>query len=220
MYSDIEKQLRRKLSSMKHRCYAKNLDPSTAKHYRDKGIRVCSEWLNDPNEFVKWSLENGYKVGLTIDRIDPEGNYEPSNCQWITLSENSKKAAEDTRQRRKRKAEADAKLREEMNAYSEILRVVGGHDRYFWLQMYDELTEKDRSDINIAVAVLGMLRVIDKDSSIIEAFTWSKKLMERCREGIGQAKSVDEQLDFIFKLTLELADIIKEQKGEEHAETH
>ena len=55
---------------------------------------MCDEWLgeNGFSSFYKWALDNGYQEGLTIDRIDENGNYEPSNCQWITRSENTIKA--------------------------------------------------------------------------------------------------------------------------------
>ena len=62
--------------------------------YGGKGITICKEWRNFI-AFKKWANENNYKDGLSIDRIDPEGNYEPSNCQWLTVSENSKKAWRD-----------------------------------------------------------------------------------------------------------------------------
>ena len=55
--------------------------------------KVCGEW-KDFSKFLEWSLANGYDDTLTIDRIDPRGDYEPSNCQWITLSENAKRANE------------------------------------------------------------------------------------------------------------------------------
>lgn len=51
---------------------------------------VCEEWLTYEN-FRDWAISNGYDDNLTIDRIDPHGNYEPSNCQWITLEENARK---------------------------------------------------------------------------------------------------------------------------------
>jgi hypothetical protein len=60
------------------------------KWYGGKGVKVCDEW-KDYLKFREWSLEHGYIIGLTIDRIDNSKGYEPSNCQWLTQSENSKK---------------------------------------------------------------------------------------------------------------------------------
>ena len=55
--------------------------------YAERGITVCAEW-QDYDTFARWSLANGYADDLTIDRIDNDGNYEPSNCRWVTLKEN------------------------------------------------------------------------------------------------------------------------------------
>lgn len=76
--------------NMKNRCFGKN--HHHYKYYGAKGIKVCSEWRNNFITFKSWALVNGYQGNLTIDRINPDGNYEPSNCQWLTMSENSKKA--------------------------------------------------------------------------------------------------------------------------------
>lgn len=60
------------------------------KHYGARGIRVCTEWFNDFKTFYDWALSNGYKPGLTIERVNVNGNYEPDNCTWIPRSEQPK----------------------------------------------------------------------------------------------------------------------------------
>lgn len=76
--------------NMKQRCFNPNI--RAYKYYGNKGITVCKEWLNSYQAFKWWAILNGYQENLTIDRIDSGGNYEPSNCQWITISENVKKS--------------------------------------------------------------------------------------------------------------------------------
>ena len=68
--------------SMKQRCYLKT--SKAYKYYGGRGIKVCDEWRNDSSKFFEWALANGYKDGLSIDRVDVNGNYEPSNCRWTT----------------------------------------------------------------------------------------------------------------------------------------
>ncbi len=72
---------------MKDRCYNPNF--KSFANYGGRGITVCDEWANSYRKFHEWSLENGYRDDLTIDRIDVNGNYEPSNCRWLTIKEQS-----------------------------------------------------------------------------------------------------------------------------------
>lgn len=75
---------------MRSRCYS-DKDKDYV-YYGAKGIKICTEWLNNPQKFEEWSLNNGYSDELTIDRIDSNKDYSPENCQWITLEENTRKA--------------------------------------------------------------------------------------------------------------------------------
>lgn len=68
-------------ADMKQRC----LNPNNQRYsrYGERGITVCSEWL-DYIPFKNWALANGYKKILTLDRENNDGNYEPNNCRWAT----------------------------------------------------------------------------------------------------------------------------------------
>lgn len=69
---------------MKGRCYNKTKD--NYKYYGGRGIIICQEWLDDFMNFYNWAITNGYKEDLTIDRINVDGNYEPSNCRWVDMN--------------------------------------------------------------------------------------------------------------------------------------
>lgn len=73
---------------MKQRCY--NSKAINYQYYGAKGVTVCEEWKESFTSFYEWSISNGYQENLTIDRIDPFGNYEPLNCRWSTYKEQAK----------------------------------------------------------------------------------------------------------------------------------
>lgn len=81
-------RLHREWNAMKQRCNNPNF--KQFKDYGGRGIKVCDEWNGKHgfDNFLKWAKENGQRDDLEIDRIDNDGNYEPSNCRWVTHKEN------------------------------------------------------------------------------------------------------------------------------------
>lgn len=82
---------------MRNRC--NNHSDKSFKHYGALGVKVCPEWDKDYSAFREWALASGYDPDApfqecTIDRIDPSGDYEPSNCRWVDIA---------TQERNKRK---------------------------------------------------------------------------------------------------------------------
>lgn len=73
---------------MLSRCF--NPKAPNYKDYGERGIGVCKEWRESYEAFRDWAISNGYADGLTLDRIDNQGNYEPSNCRWITQAEQNR----------------------------------------------------------------------------------------------------------------------------------
>ena len=85
-YRKTHKKLYEVWHAMKQRCNNKN--NSRYKLYGGRGITYCTEWEKAEN-FCEWALHNGYEEGLEIDRIDVNGNYEPSNCRWVDRKTNA-----------------------------------------------------------------------------------------------------------------------------------
>ena len=84
IHGDCLSLLYHKWADMKDRC----LNPNAVhySYYGGRGISICEEW-KEYTTFRDWALSNGYQEGLSLDRIDANGNYEPNNCRWVTLDE-------------------------------------------------------------------------------------------------------------------------------------
>lgn len=92
--------------AMHWRCNPKN---QTSMVYKTKHIVVCEEW-NNYLTFKAWALSHGYQDDLTIDRIDSNDNYCPSNCRWITLSDNSQRIDKSGESNRVVRVDSDGKI--------------------------------------------------------------------------------------------------------------
>lgn len=73
--------------NIKYRCH--NPKSKDYPHYGGRGICVCEEWRKSYLSFHEWAMQNGYKEGLQIDRIDNDKGYSPDNCRWATPKQNS-----------------------------------------------------------------------------------------------------------------------------------
>ena len=98
--------------NIRSRCNNPN-NPSYG-NYGDRGISISGEWDEFPN-FLEWSLSHGYKDGLTIDRINNDGDYSPENCRWV----------DNTIQQRNRRRTVKLTFKGETRALSEWCEMFG-----------------------------------------------------------------------------------------------
>lgn len=104
---------------MMSRCYNPDLDGYH--RYGGRGIKVCDEWLSDIENFIKWGKESGFKKGLTLDRIDNDGDYEPSNCRWATVKEQANNRRSNHLETYKGETHTIAKWAEKLNIIPDLL---------------------------------------------------------------------------------------------------
>jgi hypothetical protein len=121
---------------MKARC----LNPNNVRfqRYGGRGIAVCGEWL-DYKPFHDWAVANGYREDLSIDRIDNDGDYEPTNCRWVTLVEQrpSAKVTEDQVKEIRRAHEQGVKTKALADKYgisTSMVRQIVSRSAWGWIE--------------------------------------------------------------------------------------
>lgn len=81
-------QIYKAWQSIRQRC--DNPNDKSYSNYGGRGISVCEEWEGSPDAFIEWALANGFQPGLSIDRINVNGDYCPENCRWATATKQAR----------------------------------------------------------------------------------------------------------------------------------
>ena len=150
--------------NMKKRC--KNKNNHHYKNYGGRGITVCQEWDNSFCAFRLWALSSGYNDDLTIDRINVNGNYEPSNCRWITSMEQCKNLRKNVRLTYNGKTQIISDWARELNIESST---IGYRHRRGWSDeecLFGKKIHKDKKN-SVYLTYQG---------ETLNMYQWAKKL--------------------------------------------
>lgn len=198
------KRLHAIFNSMKERCY--NLLSKDFPSYGQRGIKIYDKWLLNVDEFVKWSMDNGYQDNLSIDRIDVNGDYEPSNCRWITLKE----------QARNKRTTIYIEYKGEKRTLLSVLEENGIRNNY---NAYRDRIVRYKWDIERAIR--EPIRTNFKRDSLNKLLNYFKNnnvnkvnIREFCNDNNINTSTFRGYLqDESFRLTLRKNNIYKEEKG-------
>lgn len=152
--------------NMKDRCY--NIKNKAYSNYGGRGITVCSEWMNDRSSFVRWSIENGHSMDLSIDRVKNDEGYSPENCRWADLS------TQLSNQRRYRTVNLDGK---DMTIYEACI-MAGAKDKSDFSRMRKRLSRYNvKSVAELSSNHLLSYRVLNRENKcsscgITESCKW------------------------------------------------
>lgn len=125
-------------ANIKKRC----LNPNNPRYHRYGSRSICKEWLDYPG-FKKWAMGNGYKNGLTIDRVNNNKGYNPSNCQWITKIENTAKGNSETKRKLTFKDATD--IRASSLSQSKLAKIYNVGQPRIWNIIHYKTYKKDYS---------------------------------------------------------------------------
>jgi len=170
-------------------CRCHNPKTPYYKYYGGRGIKVCDEWQHDSKVFYDWAINNGYKDGLSIDRINNDGNYEPNNCRWATQKEqiNNKRQT----QSQKYITYNDKTLN--LSEWSKVLNIsVGVLGSRVWQGWDDERVVSTPLGYDISDR---MVNVNGENMNLTQAVKSFGAVYETVRSRLSRGLSIDESLN-------------------------